>query len=61
VIEKLKKDGIRPLFSEGAGPDSDWLIVDYGSVMLHVFVPEKRALFDFDRLWPEARTVLALQ
>ncbi|WP_226846919.1 ribosome silencing factor [Dehalogenimonas etheniformans] len=61
VTEKLKKEGQRPLHSEGIGPDQDWLIVDYGPVMMHVFTPEKRTLFDFDRLWPAAKTVLALQ
>ena len=61
VSEKLKKEGVRPLRSEGVGTDADWLIVDYGPVMVHIFTPAKRNLFDFDRLWPDARTVLALQ
>lgn len=61
VIDQLKKEGVRPLSSEAPGQDSDWLIVDYGPVMLHIFTPEKRALYDFDRLWPEAKTVLSLQ
>ena len=61
VTEKLKKEGQRPLHSEGIGTDQDWLIVDYGPVMMHVFTPEKRTFFDFDRLWPAAKTVLALQ
>ncbi|TFG47197.1 MAG: ribosome silencing factor [Dehalococcoidia bacterium] len=61
VIDKLKKEGVRPLFSEGIGQDSEWLIVDYGAVMLHIFTPQKRSFFDFDHLWPEAKTVLALQ
>jgi ribosome-associated protein len=61
VIDRLKKEKVRPLSSEASGQESDWLIVDYGSVMLHIFTPAKRALYDFDRLWPEAKTVLALQ
>jgi ribosome-associated protein len=61
VSETLKKEGQRPLHSEGIGPDQDWLIIDYGPVMMHVFTPEKRTLYDFDRLWPAAKTVLALQ
>ncbi|MEL7562208.1 ribosome silencing factor [Dehalogenimonas sp. 4OHTPN] len=61
VSDKLKKESVRPLHTEGLGPDQDWLIVDYGPVMMHVFTPEKRALYDFDRLWPQAKTVLALQ
>jgi ribosome-associated protein len=61
VSEKLKKEGQRPLYAEGIGADFDWLILDFGAVMLHIFTPEKRALYDFDRLWPQAKTVLALQ
>ncbi|MGI2335844.1 MAG: ribosome silencing factor [Dehalogenimonas sp.] len=61
VADKLKKENVRPLFSEVSGQDADWLILDYGAVMLHIFTPQKRAFFDFDRLWPEAKTVLALQ
>ena len=61
VTEKLKKEGQRLIHSEGIGPDQDWLILDYGPVMMHVFTPEKRTLFDFDHLWPAAKTVLSLQ
>ena len=61
VSDKLKKEGQRPLHTEGIGPDQDWLIIDYGPVMMHVFTPEKRTHYDFDRLWPQAKTVLALQ
>jgi ribosome-associated protein len=61
VSEKLKKEGARPIHTEGVGPDQEWLIIDYGPVMMHVFTPEKRALYNFDRLWPAAKTVLSLQ
>lgn len=61
VIDQLKKTGVRPLFSEGQGQEVDWLVVDYGPVMLHIFTPEKRGLLDLDRLWPEAKNILTLQ
>jgi ribosome-associated protein len=60
TIEQLHKDhDIRPLSSEGL-PSSGWLLVDYGSVVLHVFSPQQRAHYRLEELWSSARTVVRL-
>ena len=58
-------DGIRekwhekPLQTEGmAGGGSGWLLLDYGSVVVHVFSPEARDYYRLERLWTEATTLL---
>jgi ribosome-associated protein len=55
ISEDLKdKYGLRPMFREGQG---GWLLLDYGDVVVHVFVEDTRAHYDLDRLWPEAPRV----
>jgi ribosome-associated protein len=41
---------------EGGG-DSAWLLVDFGDVVLHVFQPAAREMYDLERLWADARKV----
>jgi len=47
----------RPLAVEGV-PSSGWLLVDYGSVVLHAFSPEQRAHYRLEELWSGGRTVV---
>jgi ribosome-associated protein len=37
--------------------DATWVLMDYGDVIVHVFVGETRAFYDLDRLWADAPTV----
>jgi ribosome-associated protein len=37
--------------------DSTWVLMDYGDVIVHVFLSETRAFYDLDRLWADAPTV----
>jgi ribosome-associated protein len=37
--------------------DASWVLMDYGDVIVHVFLAETRAYYDLDRLWSDARTV----
>jgi ribosome-associated protein len=34
--------------------DAQWILVDYGSVIMHLFLPDIRKRFDFDLLWGDA-------
>ncbi len=37
--------------------DSSWVLMDYGDVIVHVFLSETRAFYDLDRLWADAPVV----
>jgi ribosome-associated protein len=56
VEEELKKQGKSPLRNEGyrAG---DWVTLDYGDVMVHIFRRETREFYDLERLWTDAERI----
>ncbi len=57
VREKVQQNlGIRPLSCEGREGLS-WVLVDYGSVVVHVFDPERRDFYRLERLWGDAPRV----
>ena len=54
VREKVRGElGIRPHAEDGF-PASQWIIIDYGSVIVHVFHQEKRELYGLESLWGDA-------
>ena len=54
VEARLKADGgISPLRVEGLG-ESQWVLLDYGDLVVHVFLDETRAYYDLERLWSDA-------
>jgi ribosome-associated protein len=60
VVETLQQDGFYPVHTEGA-PSSGWVLIDYGSVIVHVFAPEEREYYRLERLWGEAPTIVRVQ
>ncbi len=57
VESRLKVDGeIKPLRVEGLG-DGQWVLIDYGDLVVHVFLDETRAYYDLERLWSDAPRV----
>jgi len=50
VIDELKKVGERPLHKD-EDTAREWIVVDFGSVMLHVFQPEVRQRYALEDLW----------
>jgi ribosome-associated protein len=56
----LKKEGVLPHHREGA-PDSGWLLLDYGDVIVHVFSPAEREYYNLDGLWREAKALVRIQ
>lgn len=54
--EKLKERGVAPARIEGYRSDS-WILLDYASVVVHVFTGEARDFYDLDRLWADGRKV----
>ena len=53
VAEQLKGEGIQPLHREGL-PESGWLLIDYGDVVMHVFLGATRRFYALERLWGDA-------
>ena len=56
IRQELKADGIRPLHAEGR-PESGWVLLDYGDVLVHVFLEDTRAYYALERLWGDAPSV----
>lgn len=58
----MKEAGLMPLGREG-DKDSDWTLVDLGSVVVHVMTPQAREFYDLEGLWssPEALKELMAQ
>ncbi len=48
--------GLRPIAEDGF-PGSQWVIIDYGSVIIHVFHEEKRDVYALESLWSDARRI----
>lgn len=53
---KLKEQGVAPAFVEGYG-SAQWIALDYGSVIVHVFYPEARKFYELERLWADAEKI----
>jgi ribosome-associated protein len=53
LIARLKRAGLQGLASEGGG-QSDWLLLDAGDVIVHLFKDEVRRFYDLEKLWGAA-------
>ena len=63
LMLKLKASGIRHVGVEGAGT-GDWLLIDGGDVIVHLFRPEIRRLYSLEKMWgmelPDQELTLAV-
>jgi len=50
VCMLAKKQGLRPLGVEGEDA-GDWVLVDFGDIVVHVMLPATRDFYDLERLW----------
>ena len=50
VEQEAKQRGAKLLGAEGQ-QEGDWVLVDFGDVIVHVMLPETRAFYDLERMW----------
>jgi len=56
VEEKLEEEEIRPLRVEGFR-EAQWILRDYGQVVVHLFLPDQREYYNLERLWGDAKII----
>jgi len=52
LSEKLKDAGLKRVQVEGAG-GSDWVLIDAGDIVVHLFKPEARTMYALEKMWGE--------
>ena len=57
TAEGLRDEGHRPIGREG-GASAHWLLLDYGSVIVHVMAQPEREYYGLEKLWSEAPLLL---
>jgi len=56
ITERLKREGTRAQRIEGY-QTAEWVLVDYGDFIVHIFEDKARRFYDLERLWREGRRV----
>lgn len=52
ILRRTREDGFVPVGVEGEG--TDWVLLDYADVVVHIFSEEARRLYDLELLWGDA-------
>jgi len=60
VVEKTRQEYKRKNRIEGS-PAGGWLVLDYGSVIVHLFAPDVRDYYRLEELWGEGKVLLRVQ
>ncbi len=50
VTRRLKDEGVGRVRVEGM-PNADWVLIDTGDIIVHLFRPEVRAFYNLERIW----------
>lgn len=61
VRERLDENGVRPGRTEEGSTTAGWIVLDYGSVIVHVMDVEQRAFYRLEELWAEAPALLTIE
>src|SRR6266403_4933843 len=56
VVEHLKRQGTRAARVEGF-QTAEWILIDYGDFVVHVFDEKARSFYDLERLWREGKRI----
>jgi ribosome-associated protein len=55
-VQLKHQAGELPISIEGY-TQAEWILVDYGDLLIHIFSPKAREYYDLERLWRSAKTV----
>ena len=58
LIFKQKNELGTSLIKQDGGPESEWILLDVGGVVIHLFSKETREYYDIESLWSSAKTIL---
>lgn len=59
IVERMREAGLRPAGVEGKA-SATWILLDYITLVVHVFLPRVRDYYDLERLWGDA-PVMAIE
>jgi ribosome-associated protein len=59
LADELRAQGVRPLGIEGRS-GARWVLLDFGTVIVHVFTPDEREHYGLEQLWSAAPAVVRL-
>jgi ribosome-associated protein len=60
VVQRAQGEGYEPQHIEGS-PNSGWMVLDYGTLIVHVFLPAQRDYYGLEELWSDATLVVRIQ
>ena len=60
-VEQAMSDADARLHHREGASDSGWVLLDFSDVVVHVFSPEARRLYQLDKVWTEAKTIVRIQ
>lgn len=56
IKDELAELDLHPLHTEGE-KEGDWIVMDYGDFVIHLFTPELREKYTLEQLWKKAKIV----
>lgn len=54
-LDKLKESGIEPDRIEGM--NTDWILIDFGDIIVHFFTEEKRLFYNLEKVWADGNVI----
>ncbi|HLD82613.1 MAG TPA: ribosome silencing factor [Candidatus Omnitrophota bacterium] len=57
IAEDLEKKNIKTLSKVSPNDESGWVVLDFGAVVMHIFLKTLREFYSLERLWSEAKRV----
>ena len=60
IVSGMRDEKVHAFGREGTAA-SHWVLVDFGSVVVHIFTPPERDYYSLERHWSEAKTILRVQ